>query len=522
MKKLKHCFLIRPASLLTFVLFFLSAQAEVILPKVLRSRMVLQRDVPVPLWGTAEPNEKITVKFGDKTLNTQAAADGAWSVKLPATPAGGPHEIAITDSHGTITTLSEVLFGEVWVCSGQSNMQMNVGGSDGAKEAIAAADHPQIRLFTIPNHTADTPQNDTPGKWEICSPKTVPGFSAAGYFFGVELHKSLGVPIGLINTSWGGTPAESWATRESLEANPSLQSIAKRWDDVIANYNPEKAKQIHNEAIEKWKIDAEKAKADGKPAPKRPNPPDNPHKNPWRAATLYNAMISPLVRMPVAGAIWYQGESNVGRAAQYRVLFPAMIQSWRDNWHQPKMPFYFVQIAPYRYRADNGLACAELWDAQFHTLKTVPNTGMAVISDVGNVADIHPRNKIEVGRRLALWALAKTYGKNIVYSGPIYQDIKVEGNKIRVSFDSVGGGLAARDGKPLMHFAIAGDDQKFEAAVATIDGKTIVVQSDKIAKPVAVRFAWHEEAEPNLMNKEGLPASPFRSDDWKLITAGRN
>lgn len=502
-------------------LYSLPAAAEVTLPNLLRSHMVLQRNAPALLWGTAEPKEKLTVQFRGRNLATQADAGGKWSVRLPATRAGGPFQIIITDSRGETTTLEDVWFGEVWVCSGQSNMQWSVQASDGAQEVIAAANHPQIRLFTVPNRTADTPQEDTPGRWTVCSPKTVAAFSAVGFHFGLEVHKELQVPIGLINTSWGGTPAESWASRQSLLAEPSLQPIVKRWDDTVANYDPEKAREQYQKALETWKEAAAKAKAEGKPEPRKPTLED-PRKNPWRASSLYNAMIAPLLRLTVAGAIWYQGESNVGRAAQYRVLFPAMIRSWREGWGNPKLPFYFVQIAPYRYRADNGLACAELWDAQLHTLKTVPRTGMAVISDVGNVADIHPRNKKEVGRRLALWALAQTYGKQLVYSGPIYKSAKIEGDKIRIAFDSVGGGLASRDGKPLTHFMIAGEDQKFHPATAAIEGRTVVVRNDAVPEPVAVRFAWHEEAEPNLMNQEGLPASPFRTDDWKLVTAGRN
>jgi sialate O-acetylesterase len=361
----------------------------------------------------------------------------------------------------------------LWVCSGQSNMEMHLGGTDHAKEDIAAADHPQIRLFTIPHTRAEQPAEDCLGRWSVCTPKTAEWFSATAYFFGVDVHKALGVPVGMIHTSWGGTPAEAWTPGPTLLANPALKAMAPG------------------------------------------------------GSQLYNGMIAPLTRLPIAGVIWYQGESNVGKAANYRKLFPAMIGAWREAWHQPKLPFYFIQIAPYRYNADGGAACAELWDAQFFTMQNVPNTGMAVITDSASVGDIHPANKRICGQRLALWALAKTYGKSdLVYSGPIFKEAKaevqVDADKIRLTFDSIGGGLKSRDGKPLTHFTIAGENQKFVPAEAVIEDGTIVVHSDAITKPVAVRFAWHETAEPNLINKEGLPASPFRTDDWKLVTEGRN
>jgi sialate O-acetylesterase len=459
--------------LISFVFLVVPARADVRLPSIFSSHLLLQRDVENPLWGTADPDEKISVKLDDKAIATQAGPDGRWSVKLPATAAGGPHKIVIEDATGeNRITLSDVLFGELWVCSGQSNMEMGLNSTDHAQEDIAAADLPQIRLFTIPKTRADGPQEDCQGRWARCTPKTAENFSATAYFFGVDLQKALGVPVGLIHTSWGGTPAESWTPRPSLEAQPTLKHMA------------------------------------------------------GGSSQLYNGMIHPLIRLPIAGAIWYQGESNVGKAAQYHKLFPVMIEGWREAWHAPKLPFYFVQIAPYRYNADGGQACAELWDAQFETMQTLPNTGMAVITDSDSVGDIHPRNKRICGQRLALWALAKTYGKSdLVYSGPIYKSFKAEGvvdpDNIRLSFDSIGGGLVSRDGKPLTNFTIAGADQKFVPATAVIDGNTIVVHSDSVTKPLAVRFGWNETAEPNLINKEGLPASPFRTDDWKLVTEGR-
>ncbi|MCY3020984.1 MAG: sialate O-acetylesterase [Planctomycetota bacterium] len=497
----------------------LAVSAELKLPAILGNNMVLQRGVETPLWGGADANEKITAKLGDKSVTATAGADGKWLVKLPAMPAGGPQDIVIEGAENRTVSLKNVLFGEVWVCSGQSNMEMAVQSCEKAQEDIAAASFPQIRLFTVAKAAVGTPQPDCRGQWQECSPQTVRGFSAAGYFFGVELHKTLGVPIGLINTSWGGTPAESWASRQGLDSEPSCKQMVEHWDRICADFNEEKAKQTYEQQLKAWNEAAARAKADKRPAP--PNKPNysDPRANPWRPCALYNGMIAPLVPFAIAGAIWYQGESNVGRAVQYRTLFPAMIKSWRTAWARDDLPFYFVQIAPYRYGQLNGLAYAELCESQLLTIKNLPNTGMAVISDVGNVKNIHPGNKKAVGRRLALWALAKTYGrKEMVY----YKSMKVEGDKIRVSFDYVGGGLASRDGKDLTCFAIAGDDQRFEPAAATIDGDTVVVRANGVLKPVAVRFAWHETAEPNLMNKEGLPASLFRTDEWKMVTEGKN
>lgn len=498
-----------------------AVRAELKLPNIFSDGAILQRNVEAPIWGTADANEKITVKLGDKTTSATAGADGKWMAKLPKMPAGGPHEIAIEGSSGKKIAIKNVLFGEVWVCSGQSNMEMNVGGSDGAKESVAAANDTQLRMFTVTKTSTGTPQPDCAGKWEDAVGQTINHFSAAAYYFGLELRKELNVPVGLFNTSWGGTPAEAWASPEGLAKLENCKPLVDRWAKTIADFDEAKARAAYATRLKAWEEATAKAKEEKKPLPKKPNF-DDPRGNPWRTSGLYNGMIAPLVPYGIAGAIWYQGESNTGRAQQYRTLFPGMIESWRVAWNMPEMPFLFVQIAPYNYKQPGGLYYPELCEAQTLTLK-LPHTGMAVIHDVGNVKDIHPKNKKAVGQRLALWALAKTYGKkDLVYSGPLYKEAKVEGGTIRISFDHVGGGLASRDGKDLTHFTICGEDQKFEAAAATIDGVTVVVKSDKVAKPVAVRFAWHEAAEPNLMNKEGLPASLFRTDDFKMTTDGKN
>jgi sialate O-acetylesterase len=451
-----------------------TAWADVRLPQVIGSQMVLQRDMAVPIWGWAEPDEKVTVTLGDCTVEATACDKGKWAVKLAAMKAGGPHSITIAGKN-TIT-LEDILVGEVWVCSGQSNMQWSVKASNNAEEEIAAANYPQMRLFTVARKVADTPLDDCQGSWAACTPETIPAFTAVGYFFGRALHKEVGVPIGLINSSWGGTIAEAWTSHEGLMGEDDFEPILDR----AATFNP---------------------------------------KNPNQACNLYNGMLKPLMPFGIRGAIWYQGESNCSRAKQYRKLFPAMISDWRKNWGQGDFPFYFVQLAPYRYGKADPACCAELWEAQLATL-SLPNTGMAVTTDIANIKNIHPKNKQDVGVRLALWALAKVHGEKLVYSGPLYKSMRVDDHMVCIEFDHTGDGLVARDG-PLTHFTIAGADKKFVAATATIKGNRIIVSSDQVTKPVAVRFAWRDDAEPNLFNSRGLPASPFRADDFEMVTAGK-
>jgi sialate O-acetylesterase len=337
------------------------------------------------------------------------------------------------------------------------------------------------------------------------------------YFFGRELHKNLGVPIGLIHTSWGGTPAEAWTRRGVLKADPDFKPILQRYDEAVAKYP--QAKQEHERKLEEWKQAVEKAKTEGTRAPGRPGEPLGPG-HPHSPSGLYNAMISPLLPYGIAGAIWYQGESNAGRAYQYRKLLPAMIKNWRDDWGLGDFSFIFVQLANFMaVKPEPGdSSWAELREAQSMTL-ALPNTGMAVIIDIGEANDIHPKNKQDVGKRLALWALANTYKQALEYSGPVYKSSKTEGNRIILTFDDVGGGLMAAPEPPLKGFAIAGADHKFVWADAAIEGNTVVVSSDTVSEPVAVRYAWADNPVCNLYNKEGLPASPFRTDDWPGVTA---
>ncbi len=499
------------------------ALADIRLPKILGNHMVLQSGKPATIWGWADPNEKVSVSIGSKSAATTAGEDGKWSVKLELAPTTKPLEMTVTGKN--TLKVEDVLVGEVWICSGQSNMEWSLKQSSTAGTDIPAANFPALRHFKVTKTAIDKPQEDVVGEWAVCTPETAGAFSGVGFYFGRELHTQLGAAVGLVGSNWGGTPAEAWASRKYMEAEASLKPLLERWDASVSSYDPEKAKAAFEKVKTEWKMKSEAAKAEGKPAPQQPKPPSAPATSPGRPANLYNGMIAPLLPMSIRGAIWYQGESNVSRAFQYRTLFPLMIRNWRNDFAQGDFPFHFVQIAPFNYARGNPTAdltpCAELWDAQLFTLKTVPNTGMAVISDIGNLQDIHPTNKADVGNRLALWALAKDYGKkDLSYSGPIYKNFSVEGDRIKLEFDHAAG-LKSRDGKPLTHFVIAGEDQHFVPAEATIKGNTIVLGNPSVTKPLAARFGWREDAEPNFVNGAGLPASPFRTDTFKAVTADK-
>jgi len=493
-----------------------SAQAEVTLPSVFGDHMVLQQGQEAPVWGWADPGERITVKLGRQKASGVADADGQWQVRLRPVKAGGPTKMTVKGNEDKIV-FDDVLVGEVWVCSGQSNMQWSVENSNNPKLEIAMADHPHIRLFSVPRVVAGETQTDCDAEWTVCSPKTIRSFSALAYFFGRELQTELDVPVGLIHTSWGGTPAESWTTLSSLKSDPLFTPIVERWDKILADYP--QAKAAFDEKLAAWQAAAEKAKAEGAPAPQRPQPPWGPD-HPWRASGLYNAMIAPLIPYAIQGAIWYQGESNAGRAFQYRRLFPQMIQDWRAAWDQGPFPFLFVQLASFSKREPEpgDSDWAELREAQLMTLE-LPNAGMAVTIDIGQAEDIHPRNKQEVGRRLALDALANTYGRDVPYSGPMYESMAVRDNEVDLYFIHMDYGLQAMDMGRLKGFAVAGADGQFVWANARIERDKVVVSADAVPEPVAVRYGWAINPDCNLANGVGLPASPFRTDDWPCVTA---
>jgi sialate O-acetylesterase len=491
------------------------ARADVKPHPLITENMVLQQGVKVPLWGDADDGEKVTVSCQGQTVSA-TAQNGKWQVCLENLKAGGPYPLTIAGKN-TIT-YKNVLVGEVWIASGQSNMEWPLRASDGAEKHIGASANPLIRLFTVPHTTAQTPQTTVNSKWVECGPTTVPSFSAVAYFFGRELQKSRGVPVGLIHTSWGGTPAEAWTSQAALEAQPSLKHYLAAREQALANYP--QAMEKYKADLEKHKAAVEKAKAEGKtppPAPRQPAPPD---KSPHIPSSLYNGMIAPLIPYAIKGAIWYQGESNAGRAYEYRTLFPAMIKNWRDDWKQGDFPFLLVQLAPFMQisKTPQESAWAELREAQLLATKACPNTGMAVITDVGDERDIHPKWKDPVGARLALAARAIGYGEKIEFSGPLYDSVKFEGNKAILSFTHTTGGLVAK-GTELTGFTITGEDKKFVNAKAEIQDQHVVVWSDEVTKPVAVRFGWANYPVVNLWNKEGLPATPFRTDDFPLTTA---
>ncbi|MBN2000959.1 9-O-acetylesterase [candidate division KSB1 bacterium] len=628
-------------------------------PVIFGDNMVLQQKVKIPVWGTADPGGKLTVKMGDQEHELTVPSNGKWRTNLSPMPAGGPFSLVIT-GQDTIT-FANVLIGEVWLASGQSNMEWRVENSDSSEKEIAAAHNENIRLFTVKRNMSNKPLDDVTSEgWKICSPQTVGEFSAVAYFFGRNLYENLNVPIGLVHSSWGGTVAEAWTSGGSLEQLEDFTEIVKQlesapedsaalaalyenqladWDRQVkakmaAKQNDEKEWQAPDMDVADWpemevpglweqgaiggfdgivwfrkeimvplswagqnltlylgpiddfdktwfngvlvghmdqynsfrtytvpdsivkegkniitvqvtdtgggggfwgKADTLKLEKnptfyislagnwkyrvgpDFKDLPSHPQSPTSPN----RPMVLYNAMLHPLIPYAIRGAIWYQGESNASRAYQYRTLFPAMIQDWRKNWRQGDFPFFFVQLSNYRNVADRPVNddWAELREAQTMAL-SLPHTGMAVTIDIGEADDIHPRNKQDVGKRLALNARALVYGENITFSGPIYKSMQIDSNKIRLTFEQIGAGLVTPDDEPLKGFAIAGRDSNFVWAEAVIDKESVVVWSPEIADPIAVRYAWASNPVCNLYNKDGLPASPFRTDDWPGITMG--
>ncbi|MFL3666080.1 MAG: sialate O-acetylesterase [Verrucomicrobiota bacterium] len=456
-----------------FALGQAAAKAEVKLPSVFDDHMVLQQGQKLPIWGWADPGESVTISVAGQTKKTKAGKDGAWDVHLkPLKASNTPVAFSVKGSNSI--EFEDVLVGEVWLCSGQSNMEWRVSQSDNPKEEIAAAKHPLIRHIKIPHRPSATPEKDvTPerGGWEVCSPETVGSFTAVGYFFARHLQGELGVPIGLLGCNWGGTRIEPWTTPSGFKSVPGLK---KDYADKLDTF-PQKR--------------------------------DNGSINHQSPLALHNGMISPINPYGIRGALWYQGESNNGEGMLYYEKKKALINGWRDIWNNKKMPFYFVQLAPYKYGGE-PTRLAGIWQAQLETLK-VPHTGMAVTTDIGNIRDIHPRNKQEVGRRLALWALTKDYGKKgIEYSGPLFKSARFRKDTAIVRFTHADG-LKSTNGQALSHWEVAGEDEKFATAQAEIKGSTVVARSETVKKPKFVRFGYHQEAEPNLANGAGLPASPF-------------
>jgi sialate O-acetylesterase len=653
---------------LTSVLLLVAVQpalAKVSVPSLIGDNMVLQAGKQIRIWGSAEPRESVTVELANKKDSAIADDHGRWQVLLGPLKPGGPFVLTIRGSN--VLSFNNVLVGEVWVCSGQSNMEWPLVNTNGAAAVIAQTKLPEVRLFTVPKKTSAAPLDNVEGHWVVGSPEEVGQFSAVAYYFGRELNQQLKIPVGLIHTSWGGTPAEAWTSRQALTTTPELQPIMERYELGLKDM-PER-QRLFNEQLSAWvkrnlyTDDGNKGESMGYADPKTSiadwpqmslpqffetsglridgavwvrkevevppswvgHPlvlslaaiddydttyfngqrvggigPDTPNsytvqrryqipaslvqngrnviavrvfdsageggfgagemalnlagnsaagiplngnwgykvesgltpKSPdWGSrpeapgpdnqnspGVLYNAMLAPLTPYTVRGAIWYQGESNAGRAHQYRTLFPTMIRSWRAAWADKDYPFYFVQLANWQpMKPEPGESeWAELREAQTLTLQE-PKTGMAVTIDIGEANDIHPRNKLDVGHRLAVWALAKTYDRSIEFSGPLFKSLSIEGNQIRLKFEHASG-LKTLDGGPVKGFAIAGEDRRFVWAEARVEGNDIVVASKEIKKPVAVRYGWADNPVANLYNKAGFPASPFRTDSWPGVT----
>lgn len=485
------------------------AMAEIKLPALFSDGAVLQRDRELTIWGWATPQKDVTVVFAGQQAKAQVLADGTWSVKLAAMPASAePRSMQVSESEGAPVVVNNLLVGEVWLASGQSNMEWSVAAASAEDQAKAqAAQLPLIRMIKVPHGLSHQRQEDFSGNWQQASPEMVRNFSAVGYFYARQLHEALQVPIGIINSSWGGTRIDPWLAEEGFASVSELGDMAKaRAKQLPGTAEYQQAFREHLSQLQQWCDVAEKQVAAGQAAPAAPAAPGLLPLQ--RDAGMYQAMIHPLRRYALRGFIWYQGESNNGEGMLYYHKMRVLIDGWRKQFAMAEAPFYFVQLAPFSYKKGN---LPEIWVAQ-QWASRLPHTGMAVINDIGNVNDIHPGNKSEVGRRLALWALDRTYGiKQKVVSGPLYRGWRVDGSRIRVSWDHVGSGLVARDGKPLTHFEIAGADGTFHPAIAEIDpqGQEIWVSSAAVPAPELVRFAWSETAEPNLMNREGLPAAAF-------------
>lgn len=504
-----------------FPLFFASTLfGEVRIPDVIASGMVLQQKQAVPIWGMADPGEAVTVTFGKVKRTIVAGSDGKWQVDLGKLTANATPQTMTITGKNTIE-LKDVLVGEVWLVAGQSNMQWRLPESDGGEAATAAANYPDIRLFNVSREAAFKRKQGKLAEWLRCDPASVKEFSAAGYYFAVELHKALKVPVGIINSSYGGSQAEAWTPVAYLNASPDLKPTVERtkvWDEERP-----RVREQYAEAIRKWREEADKARAAGaRPSPS-PAVPDALRE--YRvASSIYDGMIEPLIPFAIHGAVWYQGESNEARAEQYGMLLPVMISAWRDRWKQGEFPFGIVQLPNYRQpkTEPEESPWSFIREAQRRTALYTRNAGLIVTIDIGMSNDIHPRNKLDVGKRMAVWALGDVYGQKILGS-PVVTRAEAREGKVVLTFDNVGSGLRVKNGDKLEEFAIAGDDRKWHWAEAKIVGKNkIEVFSASVSDPKAVRYAFNSNPKnANLTNDSGLPASPFRTDDWPDPTAGR-
>jgi sialate O-acetylesterase len=512
---MKNRFLL-PAVLSLIALAMSSARADVKLPAIFSDHMVLQQNESCALWGWADPGEQVTVTIAGKSRSIKAGKDGRWSLKLPELKAGGPHTLVVQGNNSI--TIQDVLVGEVWLGSGQSNMGWTVAQSQDFEGEKARANLPQIRMFTVERTAIPTPQEDCKGRWVVCAPDTVGNFSAALYFHGRELHAKLGVPMGLINSSWGGTPIEAWISAPA-QSSPKFAPVHEPWTKQLAQpWDEKKEMAEYEKRVALHKLAAAKAKKDGKTAPRAPLRPTDPRLSQHRPANLFNGMIAPIAGYTLRGAVWYQGESNANKpfADLYAEQLEALIQDWRSRW---KSDFAFAWVQLPDFKAPQKEPVEEdgwniIREEMLHALK-IKNTGMAIALGLGEANDIHPKNKQDVGRRLAAWALGDVYGlKGIATSGPLPAGHRIRGGEVVISFRHTDGGLRARGGE-LKGFAIAGADRKFVWANARIEGNKVVVWHPDVKDPKAVRYAWAANPIWSLENGAGLPASPFRTDQWK-------
>ncbi len=508
------------------------AAPELRLPALFSDHSVLQCDVDLPVWGWAAPGEEVSVSVAGQTQTAKAGADGKWKVSFKPLKSAESTELVVKSGTRTIT-VKDVAVGEVWVCSGQSNMKVPFKNAKDSWQEKPKAKYPGFRMFTAETIAKIAPQDDVAGAWVVCTPETVDAFSGVGYFFGRDMHKATGRPVGIIHASMGATSVDLWISKAGLAKEPAAEKELRRvnqnekgYPERLAKYPQQLADhqakmkewepldRAWNETWKAWNQEAKEAKAAGKPEPAKPTlpVPQKPNKlespDGFCPTLLFNGMIAPLTLYPIKGVAWYQGESDVGNT-RYRLLMTRLILDWREHWGQGDFPFLFVQLPP----LDQGgslFISPEIREAQLQTWQTVPNTGMVGSLDIRG--RLHPADKAPTGIRLALAARALAYGEKVEYSGPIYAGMKVDGSKAVLSFTHMGGGLEAREN--LIGFTIAGEDRNFVPAKATIVGQTLEVTSDAVAMPVAVRYAWEKNPTASLYNKEGLPASPFRTDDW--------
>lgn len=497
------------------------AFSNVVLPDVIGPNMVLQRDKPVPVWGQAEAGETVRVQFNGQTKSVVTDEKGNWKIVLDPMPANASPNVMTISGNNTFE-LDNILVGEVWLCAGQSNMQWTVDQSAGGQEAIAAAGNENIRLFNVSRDVAFKRKEGKLASWAVCAPESVKDFSGVGYFFALDLYRELGIPVGMINSSYGGSQAEAWTPTEYLAASEDLKPCIDR-EQIWAAERPQVQKEFDKQMAD-WKAAVKKAESAGTKAPRQPRVPDA-LRDYRLAASIYKGMIEPLIPFCIRGAMWYQGESNEARAEQYELLLSTMIRSWRERWGQGNFPLAIVQLP--NFRKPSSVPTDEAWshlrDAQRKVFLQIPNTGLIVTIDIGEADDIHPTNKLDVAKRLLRWSLVDVYQRPIPKSGPVFSKATFKKKKVIVYFSEVGTGIKSCDGKPLQEFAIAGPDKKWTWAKAEIKGKNkVVVWSEAVPHPEAVRYAFNNNpVNPNLSNETCIPASPFRTDDWEGPTDGK-